>query len=140
VAELTDAAITKAVRAYVHARDYETRRMQAEHIGFLTHELRNPLMVAISAADLLSCNGLSRDELRTIFEPPTRKQGTGLGLAITRRVLEVQSGTIHAESPGPTGCHSGSRCRAVRDAADWCASSAVAAIGRRGAVGAPARH
>jgi signal transduction histidine kinase len=234
LADLIDAAITEAVRAYVHARDYETRRVQAEHIGFLTHELRNPLMAAISAADLLrqeaspdqirrldvldrnhrrlmelidgvldtarlvvgsikpklvvaregeildsateaalavankkglsfevlcnperrirldpeltrsaiqnladnavkytdagaveisvddtettwsvhvrdTCNGLSREELRTIFDPfrrgSTRKQGTGLGLAITRRAIEAQSGTIHAESPGPVGCH-----------------------------------
>jgi signal transduction histidine kinase len=33
------------VQAYVAARDYDARRRQAEHIGFLTHELRNPLAV-----------------------------------------------------------------------------------------------
>lgn len=234
LADLIDAAIAEAVRAYVHARDYETRRVQAEHIGFLTHELRNPLTAATSAAEVLrqeaspdqtrwlnaldrshrrlmelidgvldterlvagsiepklvdaregeildrateaaravadrkgllfgvrckperrirvdpdltrsaiqnladnavkytdagaveigvddtettwsvhvrdSCNGLSQEELRTIFEPfrrgSTRKQGTGLGLAITRRAIEAQGGTIHAESPARTGCH-----------------------------------
>jgi two-component system sensor histidine kinase SenX3 len=45
-----DAAISESVQAYVHARDYETRRQQAETIGFLTHELRTPLSAAVMAA------------------------------------------------------------------------------------------
>ena len=35
LADLIDAAIAEAVRAY-EARDHETRRVQAENIGFLT--------------------------------------------------------------------------------------------------------
>jgi signal transduction histidine kinase len=56
-----------------------------------------------------TCKGLSPEELRTIFEPfkrgRTEKTGTGLGLAIARRAVEAQGGSIHAESPGPSGCH-----------------------------------
>jgi signal transduction histidine kinase len=56
-----------------------------------------------------TCRGLSQEELRTIFEPfkrgRTDQSGTGLGLAIARRAAEVQGGSIHAESPGPSGCH-----------------------------------
>jgi signal transduction histidine kinase len=56
-----------------------------------------------------TCQGLSPEELRTIFEPfergATRKAGTGLGLAIARRAVEAQGGSIGAESPGPSGCH-----------------------------------
>jgi signal transduction histidine kinase len=56
-----------------------------------------------------TCKGLSREELGTIFEPfkrgRTDKTGTGLGLAIARRAVEAQGGSIHAESPGPSGCH-----------------------------------
>lgn len=56
-----------------------------------------------------TCTGLSQEELRTIFEPfkrgRTEKAGTGLGLAIARRAVEVQGGSIHADSPGLSGCH-----------------------------------
>jgi signal transduction histidine kinase len=56
-----------------------------------------------------TCEGISPEELRTIFEPfergTTGKSGTGLGLAIARRAVEAQGGTIGAESPGPSGCH-----------------------------------
>jgi signal transduction histidine kinase len=54
------------------------------------------------------CGGLSREQLNVIFEPFKRahqaKPGTGLGLSITRRAVEAQGGTIHAES-SPPGCH-----------------------------------
>jgi signal transduction histidine kinase len=56
-----------------------------------------------------TCPGLSREELRTIFEPfrrgSTTKKGTGLGLSIARRAIEAQGGSIQVESPGPVGCH-----------------------------------
>jgi signal transduction histidine kinase len=55
------------------------------------------------------CDGLSPEELKTIFEPFKRahpgKAGTGLGLAIARRALEAQGGRISAESGGERGCH-----------------------------------
>ncbi len=43
IADLTDAAISVAVRSYVEARDYAARRKEAEHVAFITHELRGPL-------------------------------------------------------------------------------------------------
>lgn len=53
VADLIEAAVAVAVGTYVDARDYEARRKQAEHIGFLAHELRSPLTaVRMSAARL----------------------------------------------------------------------------------------
>ena len=55
------------------------------------------------------CDGLSSEELRTVFEPFKRaksdKAGTGLGLAIARRAVEAQGGRIGAESNGERGCH-----------------------------------
>jgi signal transduction histidine kinase len=47
LADLFDAAISAAVQSYTDARDYEARRHEAENIGFLTHELRNPLATAL---------------------------------------------------------------------------------------------
>lgn len=56
-----------------------------------------------------NCEGLSAEELKTIFEPfkraHARKEGTGLGLAIARRAVEAQGGEIGAESDGERGCH-----------------------------------
>jgi signal transduction histidine kinase len=46
LADVLDAAISAAVQAYVDARDFQARKKQAEHIGFITHELRNPLTTA----------------------------------------------------------------------------------------------
>src|SRR4029078_13627220 len=36
--------------SYVESRDFAVRRAQAEHIAFLTHELRNPLGAATLGA------------------------------------------------------------------------------------------
>jgi signal transduction histidine kinase len=236
LADLIDAAIATAVKSYVESRDLAERRVQAEHIGFLTHELRNPLTTATMAAtrlrkkphvvstenatlDMLerglnrvrslidgilatqrlearevephrqdrtlaeiipeatraaeleaknkgivfttryepaveihadstltlsalqnvvdnavkftdrgdvrlvaesdeaevvihvydNCDGLSPEELKTIFEPFKRahsgKAGTGLGLAIAQRAVEAQGGRIGAESTMGQGCH-----------------------------------
>jgi signal transduction histidine kinase len=236
LADLIDAAIAESVKSYVDSRDLAARRQQAEHIGFLTHELRNPLSTATMVANLLrkrpeiaasqgekldmldrslqriraqidgilltqrldagevecrpvdttlgkimvdairaaelearqkeialithydpelaicvdpglttsalqnvvdnavkftdrgrieitaddnpsevlihvydNCDGLSGEELKTIFEPFKRahsgKAGTGLGLSIARRALEAQGGQIGAEPSGERGCH-----------------------------------
>jgi signal transduction histidine kinase len=65
LADILDAAIVEAVRAYVHARDHEARRKQAEHIGFLTHELRNPLGTATLTASQLR-RDLGPEHSRTV--------------------------------------------------------------------------
>jgi signal transduction histidine kinase len=53
LADLIDAAIAVSVKSYIECRDMATRRQQAEHVGFLTHELRNPLATASMAAGRL---------------------------------------------------------------------------------------
>jgi signal transduction histidine kinase len=236
LADMVDAAIATSVKSYIESRDLAMRRTQAEHVGFLTHELRNPLSTAVMSAGRLrrrqdftdaerdtldtldrslerirgliddtlltqrlearemesrpvdmsvgqlmgdavkaaaleadrkgivlnvqydpevaiyvdpglslsalqnvvdnavkftdrghvdvmvedrpadvlihvydNCEGLSPEELRTIFEPfkraHPRKPGTGLGLAIARRAIEAQGGEISADSGGERGCH-----------------------------------
>lgn len=47
VADLMEAAMSKAVKNYVEARNYSARKQTAEHVGFITHELRNPLTTAL---------------------------------------------------------------------------------------------
>ena len=64
LADILDAAIAAAVRAYADARDFEARQKQAENIGFLIHELRNPLSAAMmSSTALRSASDGERDEL-----------------------------------------------------------------------------
>ncbi len=46
LANLVESAMAVAVESYVASRDFAARRMEAEHIGFITHELRNPLTTA----------------------------------------------------------------------------------------------
>jgi signal transduction histidine kinase len=53
LADLIDAAIATSVKSYVESRDYRTRQQEEEHLGFLTHELRNPLTTASLAASQL---------------------------------------------------------------------------------------
>ena len=53
VAELIEAAVCVAVGTYVEARDYSARQKEAEHIAFLTHELRTPLSVVTLTASRL---------------------------------------------------------------------------------------
>lgn len=50
---VVDAAIASSIKSYVEFRDYTTRRREAEHVGFLTHELKTPLAAAALAADQL---------------------------------------------------------------------------------------
>jgi hypothetical protein len=57
LADLIEAAIASAVSSYVEARDYATRQKEAEHISFITHELRNPMSAAKLAAGRLRRSG-----------------------------------------------------------------------------------
>jgi signal transduction histidine kinase len=58
LADLIDAAIAESVSAYVEQRDYEARARQAEGIGFLIHELRNPLASADAATELVRASAV----------------------------------------------------------------------------------
>jgi signal transduction histidine kinase len=55
-----------------------------------------------------NCDGISPEELATVFEPfprrHSRKPGNGVALAIARRALTAQGGAISASSDGEHGC------------------------------------
>ena len=57
--ELLESAIGVAVQAYVDARDYDARRAQAANIGFLIHELRQPLTTAMLATGRLRTSAVA---------------------------------------------------------------------------------
>ncbi len=54
IVELIGSATAAAVQSYVDARDYEARRVEAGHVAFITHELRNPLGTAMLTATQLA--------------------------------------------------------------------------------------
>ncbi len=43
---IIDVALAASVKSYVQSRDYQLRRQQAEHLGFLAHQVRSPLFAA----------------------------------------------------------------------------------------------
>ncbi len=51
LSELFDAAIAASVDHYVRARNYEDRRREAEHVGFLAHQMRSPLSAVALSLD-----------------------------------------------------------------------------------------
>jgi signal transduction histidine kinase len=53
VARWLNAGIVNAVSQYVNIRDTELHRQASEHLGFLAHEIRNPLSAARMAFELL---------------------------------------------------------------------------------------
>ncbi|MBI3541765.1 MAG: HAMP domain-containing histidine kinase [Deltaproteobacteria bacterium] len=53
LADMIESAIAVSVQSYADSRDYEFRRKEAEHIGFITHELRNPLTAVVMSISVL---------------------------------------------------------------------------------------
>jgi len=64
ISQLSEAAINASIASYVAFRDFTARRTEAEHIGFLTHELRNPLSAAAMAASQLRRPDLNPEQMR----------------------------------------------------------------------------
>jgi len=86
VADLIDGAISSAVRSYVEARDYAARQKEAEHISFITHELRNPLTAVKLAAQRLRRS--ARVEDPRLFDLLERN---------VHRLEGLVNGVLHAE-------------------------------------------
>ena len=88
IAELIEGAIAAAVKSYVESRDFELRKQSAEHIGFLTHELRNPLTTAMLGATRLRQTLVLSPEQTRMFDLVERNQ---------RRLAELIDGVLLVE-------------------------------------------
>ena len=71
---LMHAAIAESVKTYVDHRDFEARRREAEHVGFITHELRNPLTTAMMAASQLKAHTKHSPDAARALEMLERNQ------------------------------------------------------------------
>jgi signal transduction histidine kinase len=98
LADLIDSAIAVSVQSYVESRDYEFRRKEAEHIGFITHELRNPLTAVMMCVSVLKKKRLLSAEANTpleIIETNLRRlQGLIDGVLLAER-LEAGQTDVH---------------------------------------------
>jgi signal transduction histidine kinase len=111
LAELLEAAIAVAVQTYVDARDYEARRSQAANIGFIIHELRNPLNAALLAASALRrqlstpeqqrlLDTVERNQLRlrelidTVLDSQRLEAGTVAGRPVETRLRHILEETV----------------------------------------------
>jgi signal transduction histidine kinase len=88
LADLVEGAIAAAVKSYVTSRDYEPRKREAEHVGFITHELRNPLTTAV-----LGVHQLRREPAAG----PRRDQTLDLVERNLRRISELIEGVLLVE-------------------------------------------
>ena len=97
VADLMDGAVAAAVKSYVDARDFEQRKQEAQHIGFLTHELRNPLNVSILATSRLrlSLGGAHEHELSLITRGHDRLREL-IDQVLRNERLELGEVEVHA--------------------------------------------
>jgi signal transduction histidine kinase len=88
VADLIEGAIAAAVKSYVESRDFELRKQSAEHVGFVTHELRNPLTTAMLGATQLRRTLQLTPEQARMFDIVERNQ---------RRLAELIEGVLMVE-------------------------------------------
>jgi signal transduction histidine kinase len=123
VADLVEGAIAACVRSYVEARDHDARRREAEHIGFVTHELRNPLTTAtLSVFQLRRELPLAPREARA-FERLQRNLG---------RLAELIDGVLRAERFEAGNVEVFARDVAIGDLLDEPLASAAAAAEMKG--------
>jgi signal transduction histidine kinase len=121
VVKWLNVGIAEAVSEYVRQRDRELQRQTSEHIGFIAHELRNPLGLARLAFELLRRRelaesrtvdmldrGLKRtaEMIDSVLNHSSLKMGVAprlapVALATFLRELEAES-TLEAQARGIT--------------------------------------
>lgn len=111
LSDLIDGAIASSVKSYVQSRDYAARKAEAAHLGFLTHELRNPLNTARMAVMQLTRSGprsphydrvlelleASHDRLQKLIDDVLMTERLEAG-AIEPRQVETTLGDVLAHS------------------------------------------
>jgi signal transduction histidine kinase len=96
--DLIESAIAVSVQSYVDSRDFEFRRKEAEHIGFITHELKNPLTAAMMSISILKQKIQLPFEAKMPLEIAETNLGRMKGLidgVLLAEKLEVDEAQLH---------------------------------------------
>lgn len=100
----------EAVGAYVRRRDEERRREAAEHVAFISHELRNPLTTALVALAMLRRTALASGgplvealergltRVRDLVDDVLTAERLAIGVDLHREPLELRELLADAES------------------------------------------
>jgi signal transduction histidine kinase len=97
LADLLEAAVAVVVGSYVESRDAAASRREAEHIAFISHELRNPLGIAKLAADRLrSSASLGNEDKRALDLLERNLDRAALQIERVLRLERMTSGRIEA--------------------------------------------
>jgi signal transduction histidine kinase len=84
-----NAGTAAAISQFVHERDAELQRQSAEHMGFIAHELRNPLGSARMAFALLGEKGALQEERSAqVLDRSLRRVSELIDNALTHSWLE----------------------------------------------------
>lgn len=91
LAQWVNVGIADAIVEYIAQRDAELRRKSSEHLGFMAHELRNPIAAAILAVQRLRLNpaGASTAETVDLLERNLRRTGALIDNALSQSSLEL---------------------------------------------------
>ncbi len=93
VAKWLNAGIADAIAQYSKQRDLELQRQASEHLGFIAHELRNPISAALLAFQRLKTGALAQggrpvDQLERGLRRTREMIDTTLGLASMKLGIE----------------------------------------------------
>jgi signal transduction histidine kinase len=89
VARWLNTGIADAVSQYVSHRDLELQRQGSEHVGFIAHELRNPLSTAQLAFQRLRGPRPAGDRVLAILERSLRRAAEVVDSALTHAWLKM---------------------------------------------------
>jgi signal transduction histidine kinase len=90
VTRAVNAGIASALSQYVNVRDAELRRQMSEHLGFIAHEVRNPLSSARMAFNLLQKRELAGGgRVIDLLERTLKRTGEVIDNALNQTTLSL---------------------------------------------------
>lgn len=89
VVKWLNGGIADAVVQYTHQRDLELQRQESEHLGFIAHELRNPLGLALLAFQRLQRTELAESRTAEMLDRSLRRTSDMISSVLTHAALRI---------------------------------------------------
>ena len=108
-----NSGIADAVAQYVKRRDSERDRQTSEHLGFIAHELRNPLSAARAAVQRLRNNERAGGRATELLERSLRRASDMIDNALSHASIQARRRTEEGTTGagGPAARHRAGRGR-----------------------------